>query len=204
MFFKLFLLLFLTSSFLCILHSLCTQTSMRPMCFRDTNAQASVVAPRRSWTLNGPFSFCFDLSLSIAEATSFFGVVSSHQYIHANTWCLQDRPGWHQLRMGARPPLVASSEQGEWQQGWQYHASSPLEHHFRETVILAKSCAADQADLRSRALVLERLRLPLPVMEAFCECGSPPGCVGQAQGCLPKVRSVAGQGCRSRAVPGPC
>ena len=32
----------------------------------------------------------------------------------------------------------------------------------------------------------------------------PPGCVGQAQGCLPKVKSVAGQGCRSGAVPGPC
>ena len=30
-----------------------------------------------------------------------------------------DRPGWHQLRMGARPPLVASSEPGEWQHGWQ-------------------------------------------------------------------------------------
>ena len=125
--------------------------------------------------------------------------------------------------MGARPPLVASFELGEWQHGWQFHASSPLEHHFRETVILAKSCAEDQAHLRShagagasdvlhgaptgpefkvephlfRTLVLERLRLPLPVTEAFCECGSTPGCVGQAQGCLPKVRSVAGQGCRS-------
>ena len=39
----------------------------------------------------------------------------------------------------------------------------------------------------------------LPVTEAFCECGSPPGCVGQAQGYLPKVRSVVGQGCRSLA-----
>ena len=96
-----------------------------------------------------------------------------------------DRPGWHQLRMGGRPPLVASSEPGEWQHGWQFHASSPLEHHFRETVILAKSCATDQAHLRShasdvlhgaptgpefkvephlfRTLVLERLRLPLDV-----------------------------------------
>ena len=140
-----------------------------------------------------------------------------------------DRPGWHQLRMGARPPLVASSEPGEWQHGWQFHASSPLEHHFLETVILAKSCVADQAHLRShagagasdvlhgtltglefkmephlfRTLVLERLRLPLPVTEAFFECGCP-GCVGQTQGCLPKVRSVAGQGCRSGTVPGPC
>ena len=68
---------------------------------------------------------------------------------------------------------------------------------FRETVILAQSCAADQAHLRSHAgpcasdvfcgaptqkefevephlfrnLVLERLRLPLDVTDAVCECG---------------------------------
>ena len=42
-------------------------------------------------------------------------------------------------------------EPGGWQHGWQYHASSPLQHHFRETVILAKSCAADQAHLCSHA-----------------------------------------------------
>ena len=77
-------------------------------------------------------------------------------------------------------------------------ASSLLEHHFRETVILlAQPRAADQAHLRSHArpcasnvfcgaptqkefevehllfrfLVLERLRLPLDVTDAVCECG---------------------------------
>ena len=88
-------------------------------------------------------------------------------------------------------------EPGKWQRGWQYHRSSSLEHHFRETVVLNQSCAADQAHLRShscpgssavlhgaptateikvepmllRDLVLERLRLPLDVTEAKCECG---------------------------------
>ena len=45
------------------------------------------------------------------------------------------RPDWVQLRAGARPPLIPSAEPSEWQQGWQYHASSLLEHHFRETVV---------------------------------------------------------------------
>ena len=30
------------------------------------------------------------------------------------------------------------------QHGWQFHASSPLEHHFRETVLLARPCPDDQ------------------------------------------------------------
>ena len=45
-----------------------------------------------------------------------------------------DRPTWEQLRFGARPPRV-DAERGEWQHGWQYHASSASEHHFRETVL---------------------------------------------------------------------
>ena len=60
------------------------------------------------------------------------------------------RPEWAQLRAGARPPLTPSAEPGEWQHGWQYHASSPLEHHFRETVILAQSCATSSVELQLR------------------------------------------------------
>ena len=107
------------------------------------------------------------------------------------------RPEWVRLRACARPPQNPSAEPGEWQHGWQYHVSSPLEHHFRETVILAQSCASDQAHLRShagpcasdvfcvaptqkefemephhfRSLVLERFRLPLDVTDAVCACG---------------------------------
>ena len=104
---------------------------------------------------------------------------------------------------------------------WQFHASSPLEHHFRETVILAKACAADQAHLRSHAgigasdvlhgaptgpefkvephlfhtLVLERLRFPLPVTEAFCECGSPLDVWGRHRAACPRSGRL-----RARAV----
>ena len=113
------------------------------------------------------------------------------------------RPGWvrAQIRLGrserrSPTPVVSSAELGEWQHGWQYHASSASEHHFRETIVLSLPCPADQAHLRShsgpgsssillraptnfefrlipehfRTLVLERLRLPLSVVEARCEC----------------------------------
>ena len=84
------------------------------------------------------------------------------------------------------------TEPGEWAHGCQFYASSVSEHHFRKTVVLAQSCPSDQAHLRShsgggcshvlhgcptspeftvapdvfRTIVLERLRLPLPVTEA--------------------------------------
>ena len=121
------------------------------------------------------------------------------------------RPGWTDLRDGARPPQVQSSEPGEWQHGWQYHASSSSEHHYRESVVLAQSSAADQAHLRShsgpgassvllgcpsgcefqiqaetfRVLILERLRLPLHVTDAQCECGAPVDHLGRHRGACP-------------------
>ena len=96
-------------------------------------------------------------------------------------------PGWFVLQGRARPPHQHGSEPGEWPHGWQYFASSASGHHFRETVVLAQSCAAHQAHLRShsgagainvlcgcptapeiritplvfRTIVCERLRLPL-------------------------------------------
>ena len=107
------------------------------------------------------------------------------------------RPGWGELKLGARPPPAHTVEPGEWAHGWQYHASSASEYHFRETVVLPQSSASHQAHLRShsgggssnvlhgcptsseftveaalfRTLVLERLRLPLAVTEGRCECG---------------------------------
>ena len=108
------------------------------------------------------------------------------------------RPSWADLKEGVRPPIPDSQEPGEWQHGWQRHASSASEYHFRETVMIAQSCAADQAHLRShsgpgsgdvfhgsptqvefqlqpgiyRTLLLERLRLPLHITDARCECGA--------------------------------
>ena len=102
------------------------------------------------------------------------------------------RPSWADLKEGVRPPIPVSQEPGEWQHGLQHHA------HFRETVMVAQSCAADQAHLRShsgpgsgevfhgsptqvefqlqpgiyRTLLLERFRLPLHITEARCECGA--------------------------------
>ena len=44
-----------------------------------------------------------------------------------------------------------SQEPGEWLHGWQHHASSASEYLFRETGMIAQSCAADQAHLRSHS-----------------------------------------------------
>ena len=130
------------------------------------------------------------------------------------------RPSWEQLQGGKRPPSPEKAEPSEWQHGWQYHASSTSEFHFRETVVIAKSCAADQAHLRShsghctsavlhgaptglefkvapehfRTLVLEKLRLPLQIVEAHCECGPVLDVQGRHRAACPR------SGRRSRAV----
>ena len=123
-----------------------------------------------------------------------------------------DREGFTALRDGARPPVVMSAEPGEWQHGWQYHASSASEHPFRETVVLSPACPPDQAHLRShfrtriregscwgaptgaefrvlpehfRTLVFQRLRLPLHLFEARCECGTALDTFGQHREACP-------------------
>ena len=109
------------------------------------------------------------------------------------------RPSWAELRGGCRPPPANFIELGEWAHGWQFCASSVSEHHFRKTAVLAQPCPSHQAHLRShsgggssnvlhgcptkpkfavepdlfRNLILERLRLPLAVTDATCECGAP-------------------------------
>ena len=105
------------------------------------------------------------------------------------------RPGWADLKLGARPPSAHTVEPGEWAHGWQYHASL-LNTTSGETVVLPQSNPSHQAHLRShsgggssvlhgcptspdfrveaalhRTLILERLRLPLAVTESRCECG---------------------------------
>ena len=108
------------------------------------------------------------------------------------------RPDWHALRSGARPEASPNAEPGQWPHGWQYCDSSSSEHHYRRNTVLDQSCAAGKAHLRShlapgasdvlcgcpskpefriegglfRTLILERLRLPLQVAEAVCECGA--------------------------------
>ena len=67
------------------------------------------------------------------------------------------RPSWVDLRDGARPPVPVSQEPGEWQPGWQHHASSAYVYHFRETVVLAQSSCVHTEDL-----VAERCSTVLP------------------------------------------
>ena len=131
------------------------------------------------------------------------------------------RPTWSEVRAGRRPTPVLASEPGDWQHGWQYHASSSLENHFREAVVLAQSSAADQAHLRShsgggasevlcvnptspeftmapsifRTVVLERLRLPLDVIEATCACGGFLDSLGRHRAACPQSGKL-----RTRAV----
>ena len=42
------------------------------------------------------------------------------------------RPSWEALKAGARPPAPEVTEPGEWLHGWQHHASSSCEFHYRE------------------------------------------------------------------------
>ena len=102
------------------------------------------------------------------------------------------------LQSRGGPPPSTLTEPGEWAHGWQFYTSSVSVHHFRKTVVLAHSCPSDQAHLRSHSgggcshvlqgcptspeftvapdvfhtIALERLRLPLPVTEARCDCGA--------------------------------
>ena len=104
---------------------------------------------------------------------------------------------------------LGTVEARRWQHGWQYHASSSSEHHFRETVIFATSCAADQHSGPGagdamlgcptgfefqlqpelfRTLVLERLRLPLNITDETCACGAALDTMGRHRAAW--VRSV--------------
>ena len=113
---------------------------------------------------------------------------------------------------GTRPPPRGESEPGEWHHGWQYYASSTSEHHHRETIVLAQLTATNPAHLRShsgpgarqvlhgsptgpefqlspelfRTLVLERLRLPLHITEARCECGGHHDTLGRHRSACPR------------------
>ena len=60
-------------------------------------------------------------------------------------------PCLEMLRRGVRPRPPVIVELGECHHGWQHYSSSSSEHHCRETVVIAQSCAADQAHLRSQS-----------------------------------------------------
>ena len=109
------------------------------------------------------------------------------------------RPTWTDLRNGARPLPPDFSEPGEWIQGWQFHATSATEHHFRNSRVFPSLSDPGRALLRShsgpnaaaalygapsapeyttppdrfRTLLLDRLQLPLELTHSRCECGAP-------------------------------
>ena len=60
-------------------------------------------------------------------------------------------PSWQEVWRGARPPPPVRTEPGDWPHGWQHHASSALDNHFRETVVLPRMKLADRAMLRSQS-----------------------------------------------------
>ena len=132
------------------------------------------------------------------------------------------RPEWTALRDGSRHPQADTSEPGEWQHGWQYHASSSSERNFQKSVVIAQSSAGDQAHLMwpcgtsasavllgcptkcefptrpetFRLLTLERLRLPIHVAGAQCAYGAPLDQLGRHRGAWPRSELL-----KSRAMP---
>ena len=100
-------------------------------------------------------------------------------------------PTWSEVRAGTRPPDAAEGESGEWQHGWQFWSSSVTDACFRKLTLLSGRSASSRAHLRSysgrnagvalahcptapeftilphlfRTLLLERLHLPLQIME---------------------------------------
>ena len=127
-----------------------------------------------------------------------------------------ERPSWEALKAGARPPAPEVTEPGEWLHGWQ---------HLRlllPSSTLSQSSVADQAHLRShsgpsagswfhgsptqleyqvqpvlfRTLLLERMRLPLQITEARCECGSQLDKLGRHRGACPRFERTLARVCR--------
>ena len=138
------------------------------------------------------------------------------------------RPSWRELRGGVRPPQPSGIELGEWQHGWQYHGSSSLEYYFRESVVFAQSCPANQAHIRSHSgpgssaalhgapTTLEFTIEPFVqdigpgeiATASCCDRGQvrmwhPLGRVQEAQGCMPTFREVADEGRGTRTNPCP-
>ncbi|CAK0891746.1 unnamed protein product, partial [Prorocentrum cordatum] len=62
------------------------------------------------------------------------------------------RPSWTDLLQGLRPeapPRSEAAEPGEWQHGWQFHACSARNTHYRDNVFMPSLTRANQAMLRS-------------------------------------------------------
>jgi len=118
------------------------------------------------------------------------------------------RPSWAALLAGerpSRPNREDEAEAGEWKHGWQFHACSRLNTHYRENVLLPSLQSQHQAMLRSgsgrqagcwlqtlpvcpgtrmepalfQVALRRRLRLPLPLAHRTCGQITGHGCRNQ-------------------------
>ena len=113
------------------------------------------------------------------------------------------RPDRHALRSGTRPEAYPNAEPGEWPHGWQYCTSSSSEHHYRRNIVLDQSCAAEGSSAfpvgtRRPEFRKERLRLPLQVAEAVCECGADLDREMPPQSRVHQIRKTEDKGSRTR------
>ena len=124
-------------------------------------------------------------------------------------------PSWRDLRDGARPPQQEDIGFGEWERGWQYHASRVLEQRARDSEVLQAARPAEQAMIRSQSgpgagrwlyalptqpattlpprlmqtALRRRLRLPLEVCDLRCSgasCRRPLDVLGDHRAACPR------------------
>ena len=62
-----------------------------------------------------------------------------------------EAPTWRQAADGAVAPQPQNAEAGEWPHGWQFHASSALEHTYRNNVVLHLASPKRKALIRSQS-----------------------------------------------------
>ena len=131
-------------------------------------------------------------------------------------------PSWQDLAWGTRPPGPGLDvfEPGEMRHGWQFHAASSREAFYRQEQFLPSLPRNQQALLRSqsgpgagaafssvpyssltsfscqcfRAILLRRLRLPLPACERVCRCGRSLDNLGDHRAACPHAGILASRG----------
>ena len=63
----------------------------------------------------------------------------------------ENLPSWREAARGLEAPQALDADSGEWRHGWQYHGSSVLERHTRNTVVLPTATPTRRALIRSQS-----------------------------------------------------
>ena len=142
-------------------------------------------------------TFCQELESESSRAESLRQAAAARRSLVRKGY--DECPTWGALKAGTRPPKPETTEPVEFAHGWQYHASSRTETHYREHMVFARQERPRQALLHSqaglcagthltalplrpetkwkpaqlRALLLRRLWLPLHLQDRWCRCGLP-------------------------------